>query len=153
LLILCRAVTNGITTGFGFRVFSLVIFFWHMQKSNPLSWLFFCCKVIATCVILAHAILFIYDKYEDMIDHHVLKASGEVQTHYNNLMLRFWAKSQGLFWKRRRDLRLCGRVCSQVSSVDIQGMTCKYHPYEVLWRCYVSVHLWKSFHVLKVSNV
>jgi hypothetical protein len=44
-------------------------------------------------------------------------------------------------------------VCSQVSSVDIQSMTCKYHPCEVLWRCYVSVQLWKTFHVLKVSNV
>ncbi|CAM6025519.1 unnamed protein product [Sphagnum balticum] len=34
-------------------------------------------------VILAHTIPFIYDKYEDIIDDHVLRAGDEVQKHYN----------------------------------------------------------------------
>jgi hypothetical protein len=32
---------------------------------------------------LAHTIPFIYDKYEDIIDDHVLRAGDEVQKHYN----------------------------------------------------------------------
>lgn len=60
-----------------------MIFYWHVQKSNLFYWPFFCCNVIVTGVILAHTIPFIYDKYEDIIDHHVLRAGDEVQKHYN----------------------------------------------------------------------
>ncbi len=60
-----------------------MIFYRHVQKSNLLYWPFFCCNVIVTGVILAHTIPFIYDKYEDIIDHHVLRAGDEVQKHYN----------------------------------------------------------------------
>jgi hypothetical protein len=53
---------------------------------------------------LAQAILFIYDKYEDMIDHHVLKASGEVQMHYNKFDVVVLSKIPRAF-KRRRDFK------------------------------------------------
>jgi hypothetical protein len=40
---------------------------------------------MATVIILAHTIPFIYDTYEDVIDEHLLRASDEANKHYKNL--------------------------------------------------------------------
>jgi hypothetical protein len=53
--------------------------------------------------------------------------------HYNKFDVAVLSKiPKGSSEREEGTSRLCGRVCSQVSSVDIQGMTCKYHPCEVL---------------------
>ncbi len=39
----------------------------------------------ATGIILAQTLPFIYDKYEDVIDHHANKISEQAQVHYKKL--------------------------------------------------------------------
>ena len=36
-------------------------------------------------IVLLHTVPFVYEKYEDVIDHHAKKAADLARTHYNNM--------------------------------------------------------------------
>ncbi len=52
-------------------------------KSDSLHSLFSFLQYVATGIILAHTIPFIYDTYEDVIDDYLIRAGNEAQKHYS----------------------------------------------------------------------
>ncbi|KAG0591994.1 hypothetical protein M758_1G204000 [Ceratodon purpureus] len=77
------AIARDVALGKDFKLFLLVIAFLYVV-STVTSWF-----NLLTCVwigiVLLHIVPFVYDKYEDVIDHHAKKAADVASTHYKNV--------------------------------------------------------------------
>ncbi|KAG0591995.1 hypothetical protein M758_1G203800 [Ceratodon purpureus] len=77
------AIARDVALGKDFKLFLLVIAFLYVV-STVTSWFnFLTCVWIG--IVLLHIVPFVYDKYEDVIDHHAKKAADVASTHYKNV--------------------------------------------------------------------
>ncbi|KAH9566120.1 hypothetical protein CY35_04G113400 [Sphagnum magellanicum] len=77
------AIAHDVALGKDFKLFLKVIaVLWIV--STVASW-FNLLTLIYICIVLALIVPFIYDKYEDVIDHHANRISEQAQAHYKKL--------------------------------------------------------------------
>ncbi|CAM6023339.1 unnamed protein product [Sphagnum balticum] len=77
------AIAHDVALGKDFKLFLKVIaVLWIV--STVASW-FNLLTLIYICIVLALTVPFIYDKYEDVIDHHANRISEQAQAHYKKL--------------------------------------------------------------------
>jgi hypothetical protein len=77
------AIARDVALGKDFKLFVLVIGLLYVV-STVTSWFnFLTCVWIG--IVLIHTVPFVYDKYEDVIDHHAKKAADVAATHYKNV--------------------------------------------------------------------
>ncbi|CAK9875213.1 unnamed protein product [Sphagnum jensenii] len=77
------AIAHDVALGKDFKLFLKVIaVLWIV--STVASW-FNLLTLIYICIVLALTLPFIYDKYEDVIDHHANRISEQAQAHYKKL--------------------------------------------------------------------
>jgi hypothetical protein len=77
------AIAHDVALGRDFKLFLKVIaVLWIV--STVASW-FNLLTLIYICIVLALTVPFIYDKYEDVIDHHANRISEQAQAHYKKL--------------------------------------------------------------------
>ncbi|KAG0630794.1 hypothetical protein M758_1G204200 [Ceratodon purpureus] len=77
------AIARDVALGKDFKMFLLVIAFLYVV-STVTSWFnFLTCVWIG--IVSLHIVPFVYDKYEDVIDHHAKKAADLASTHYKNM--------------------------------------------------------------------
>ncbi|CAM6039140.1 unnamed protein product [Sphagnum compactum] len=77
------AIAHDVALGKDFKLFLKVIaVLWIF--STVAGW-FSLLTLVYICIILAQTLPFIYDKYEDVIDHHANRISEQAQVHYKKL--------------------------------------------------------------------
>jgi hypothetical protein len=77
------AIARDVSLGKDFKLFLLVIAFLYVV-STVTSW-FNLLTCIWIGIVLLHIVPFVYDKYEDVIDHHARKAADVANYHYKNV--------------------------------------------------------------------
>jgi len=77
------AIARDVALGKDFKLFLLVIAFLYVV-STVTSWFNFLTFVWIGIVML-HVVPFVYDKYEDAIDHHAKKAADAASIHYKKM--------------------------------------------------------------------
>lgn len=77
------AIARDVALGKDFKLFLLVIAFLY-AVSTVTSWFnFLTCLWIG--IVMLHIVPFVYDKYEDVIDHHAKKAADMASVHYQKV--------------------------------------------------------------------